>query len=57
MLAIGIADQMVAHGHIEPEPDVGRLIKARAAFLKGIGVDSALGNKRPGAMLCRPCLD
>ena len=57
VLAVAIADRMVARGHVELGSDGGRLTEGGAAFLHGIGVDPAPGTRRRGAMFCRPCLD
>ncbi len=57
VLAVAIADRMVARGHVELSADGGRLTNAGAAFLADLDIDPQPGGKRSGAVFCRPCLD
>lgn len=52
-LAVGIADSLVARGHLEMSGDGGRMTGTGEAFLRDLGVE-ARGGTRP---FCRPCLD
>ncbi len=56
VLAVAIADRMIARGHIELAADGGRLTDAGAAFLADLDINPQPG-KRSGAVFCRPCLD
>ncbi len=55
VLAVAIADRMVAREHVELGADGGRLTEAGATFLHGLGIHPQPG--RRGAVFCRPCLD
>jgi len=57
VLAVAIADRMVARGHVEWGADGGRLTDAGGAFLTDLDIDPQPGGKRRGAVFCRPCLD
>ena len=53
-LAVGMADVMVARGHLDLSPDGGALTEAGASFLERLGVALPAARGRP---FCRPCLD
>ncbi|WP_376090341.1 ArsR/SmtB family transcription factor [Roseomonas sp. CCTCC AB2023176] len=53
-LAVGIADSLIAHGHLEMSGDGGRLTGSGDSFLRDLGVPVRAGGTRP---FCRPCLD
>ena len=57
VLAVAIADRMVARGHVELAADGGRLTASGAAFLAGLDINPQPGGHRRGAVFCRPCLD
>ena len=57
VLAVAIADRMIARGHVELTADGGRLTDAGATFLADLDIDPQPGGKRPGAGFCRPCLN
>nr|WP_184254968.1 helix-turn-helix transcriptional regulator [Rhodopseudomonas rhenobacensis] len=60
-LGVGLADAMIAQGHVELTNDAGILTDPGIAFLRDIGVDvapiMARRTSRSGRVLCRPCLD
>ena len=60
-LGVALADALVAQGHAEMNRDAGIVTDAGLEFLHRIGIDveAALARcmKRPGRVLCRPCLD
>jgi DNA-binding transcriptional ArsR family regulator len=60
-LGVALADAMVAGGYAELGNDAGLITHAGLALLGRIGIDvdalSARRGKRPGRVLCRPCLD
>lgn len=55
-LGVGLADALVAAGHLELDGEGGRVTAAGAGFLAGFGLDLAglAGGRR---CFCRPCLD
>lgn len=53
-LAVGIADSLVARGHLELSADGGRLTASGEAVMGRLGVSVGAGGSRP---FCRPCLD
>lgn len=57
VLAVAIADRMVARGHVELGTDGGRLTDTGAAFLTGLDINPQPGGKRRDPVFCRPCLD
>ena len=57
VLAVAIADRMIARGHVELAADGGRLTDAGAKFLSDLDIDPRPGGRRSGAVFCRPCLD
>lgn len=57
VLAVAIADRMVARGQVELTADGGRLTDAGATFLADLDINPQPGGKRSGAVFCRPCLD
>ena len=57
VLAVAIADRMIARGHVELAADGGRLTDAGTKFLADLDIDPRPGGKRSGAVFCRPCLD
>ncbi|MCB9948108.1 MAG: helix-turn-helix transcriptional regulator [Rhodospirillaceae bacterium] len=60
-LGVGLADAMIASGHVEIDGEAGLLTEPGLAFLAGIGIDTAPMLARrtrvSGRVLCRPCLD
>lgn len=58
-IAVGIAANMVAHGHLDFGEDGGVVTKPGLDFLDSLGVDlgpgAQTGSRR--AAFCRPCLD
>ena len=57
VLAVAIADRMIARGHVELSADGGRLTDAGATFLADLDIDPRPRDNRSGALFCRPCLD
>ena len=57
VLAVAIADRMVARGHVELSADGGHLTEAGRVFLINLDIDPQPNGKRRGAVFCRPCLD
>ena len=55
-LGVGIADALIAQGHIEIDGDGGTVTDAGQVFLPTFGIHPAVG-KRPKRLFCRPCLD
>jgi len=55
-LGVGIADALVAKGHIELDEDGGTVTDAGQIFLHALGVVEAPGRRAKRAF-CRPCLD
>jgi DNA-binding transcriptional ArsR family regulator len=55
-LGVGIADMLVARGHVELAEDGGQITETGSAFLAEFGAEPAAnkGSQRP---FCRPCLD
>jgi len=55
-LALALADAIINGGHLELDPDGGRLTEGGIVFLRDLGVRTAFGgpSRRP---FCRPCLD
>jgi DNA-binding transcriptional ArsR family regulator len=53
-LAVAIADNLVAHGHIELSPDGAALTESGTAFLNRLGIPL---EPTEGRTFCRPCLD
>jgi len=60
-LGVGLADALVAGGHLELDNDAGLITETGAALLGRIGVGGedgiALAGKRTRRPFCRPCLD
>lgn len=56
-LAVGIADAMTAHRHIELSSDGGIVTDQGNAFLRAFGIPPASPAGRRGRVFCRPCLD
>jgi DNA-binding transcriptional ArsR family regulator len=60
-LGVALTDAMIASGRIELTPEAGELTDVGVAFLGegGIDISQAMTRpaKRPGRVLCRPCLD
>ena len=56
VLAVSIANRMVARGHVELEADGGRLTDEGAMFLQGLGLNPQPSGRK-GAVFCRPCMD
>lgn len=57
-LAVAMADQMVARGHVEFSDDGGLLTRDGASFLRKLGVElDATKTDHGKSMSCRPCLD
>ncbi len=60
-LGVGLADALVAGGYAELADDAGLVTDAGIELLGRVGIDvDALftrRGKRPGRILCRPCLD
>lgn len=54
-LGVGIADALVARGHLELSADGGAVTAGGAAFFAGLGIAAAGG--RGARPFCRPCLD
>ena len=57
VLAVKIADRMVARGHVEWGVDGGRVTEKGAAFLGDLGIHPVPNGNRRGPVFCRPCLD
>jgi len=55
-LGVGIADALVAKGHVELDEDGGTVTNAGQIFLHAFGVAEAPGRRAKRAF-CRPCLD
>ncbi|WP_426958011.1 ArsR/SmtB family transcription factor [Muricoccus radiodurans] len=53
-IAVGLADALVAGGHLALSPDGGTLTPSGADFLASLGVVIPTSGTRP---VCRPCLD
>ncbi len=53
-LAVGIADSLVARGHIELSPDGAALTDSGTAFLRRLAIPL---EPAKGRRFCRPCLD
>jgi DNA-binding transcriptional ArsR family regulator len=60
-LGVAIADALVARGFVELSSDGGLVTNSGDAFFADVGIDIAHPTphvgKRPGRVLCRPCLD
>lgn len=56
-LAVRLADRLVECAHIELSPEGGRLTRAGATFLTGLGVDLKSDHRQREGSFCRPCLD
>ncbi len=57
-LGVAIAEGMTAQGHAEIDGEAGLITESGLAFLDRLGIDlDALRQRRPGRVLCRPCLD
>jgi DNA-binding transcriptional ArsR family regulator len=60
-LGVALADALVRRGYVELEADGGLVTEPGSRFLAHIGIDietlAARRGKRPGRVLCRPCLD
>ncbi|MBN8897331.1 MAG: helix-turn-helix transcriptional regulator, partial [Rhodospirillales bacterium] len=52
-LAVGLADTLIARGHVVLGADGGEVTAAGRDFLRGFGADPADGRR----VFCRPCLD
>lgn len=55
-LAVGIADSLVARGHLEFSAEGGGLTESGTGFLQELGLAPQPGARR-GRVFCRPCLD
>jgi DNA-binding transcriptional ArsR family regulator len=55
-LGVGIADTLIAHGHLVLTDEAGEVTEAGIDFLSQFGVDLAAARQRRRAY-CRPCLD
>jgi DNA-binding transcriptional ArsR family regulator len=57
-LGVGLADGLVAHGHLELSPEGGAVTGAGLGFLREFGLDLERHHSGAGRRLfCRPCLD
>ncbi|MCA3300601.1 MAG: helix-turn-helix transcriptional regulator [Methylocystis sp.] len=56
-LGVGIADALVARGHVELGADGGAVTPTGEAFLASFGIAARLDGARRGRPFCRPCLD
>jgi DNA-binding transcriptional ArsR family regulator len=57
-VAVGIADSMVACGHVELCADGGAVTPSGAALLQSIGIDlDGAPARQTRRLFCRPCLD
>ena len=56
LLAVNVADAMIARGHIEFEGDGGTVTGKGKLFLAGFGIDIA-ATAQSKRVFCRPCLD
>jgi DNA-binding transcriptional ArsR family regulator len=56
-LGVGLADALVAQGHLELSPEGGAMTEAGAAFFSEFGLDLAALPRSGGRAFCRPCLD
>jgi DNA-binding transcriptional ArsR family regulator len=55
-LGVGLADALVARGHVMLGDDGGEVTESGVDFLSGFGIDLAAARQRKRAF-CRPCLD
>jgi len=55
-LAVGIADALVARGHVVLAADGGEVTRAGLDLLAGLGIEHGAANGRRRAF-CKPCLD
>ena len=56
-LAVGIADALVAHGHVVLADDGGEVTAAGQMHLADLGIDIGAIAARQRRAFCRPCLD
>jgi DNA-binding transcriptional ArsR family regulator len=52
-LGVGLADSLVARGHLELSPEGGAVTASGVAFFRGFGIDLDATPR----VFCRPCLD